>query len=119
MHLLARHGEVLASYSLNQHQAANETTLSVICERGVVRRESHLHRWRWVTRPDEPWNDEPHDPLPRDAAFMTQANAFLDALAAGTPPLCTLAEGLHTLQVNLAALASVASGGWQAIEGDS
>lgn len=119
VHLLARHGEVLASYSLNQHQAPNELSLTVICERGVVRWESHLHRWRWTIRPDEPWNDEPHDPLPRDAAFISQANSFLDALAGKSPPLCSLAEGLQTLRVNLAALASVESGSWQTVRGDS
>lgn len=117
VHLIARHGEVLASYSLNQHQALNELTLTVVCERGVVRWESHLNRWRWTIRPDEPWNDEPHEPLPRDAAFIAQAHSFLDALA-GQPPLCSLAEGLQTLRVNLAALASVASGHWQNVRGD-
>jgi len=115
VHLLARHGEVLGSYSLNQHQAANEVTLTVICEHGLARWESHLQRWRWMIGPDEPWNDETHDPLPRDAAFITQANAFLDALSGQRAPLCSLAEGLQTLRVNLAALASVETGGWQII----
>ncbi len=35
VHLLARHGRVQASYSLNQHQAPNEFTLTVVCERGT------------------------------------------------------------------------------------
>lgn len=118
VHLLARHGNVLANYSLNQHQAPNELTLTVICERGVVRWESHLNRWRWTIRPDEPWTDEPHEPLPRDAAFIAQAHSFLDAMAGQSPPLCSLAEGLQTLRVNLAALASVASGNWQTVRGD-
>jgi predicted dehydrogenase len=117
VHLLARHGKVLASYSLNQHQAANETTLTVICERGVARWESHMHHWRWMVHPDEPWNDESHDPLPRDAAFIAQANAFLDAVAGASPPLCSLTEGLQTLRVNLAALASIQAGGWQVVGG--
>jgi predicted dehydrogenase len=78
-----------------------------------------LNRWRWTVQPDEPWNDEPHDPLPRDAAFITQANSFLDALAGQSPPLCSLTEGLQTLRVNLAALASVESGSWQSVRGDS
>ena len=119
VHLLARHGEVLGSYSLNQHQGPNEVTLTVVCEHGVVRWESHLHRWRWVVCPDEPWNDEFHDPLSRDAAFITQANSFLDALGGQALPRCSLAEGLQTLRVNLAALASVESGSWQIVRGDS
>jgi predicted dehydrogenase len=119
VHVLARHGQVLASYSLNQHQAPNELTLTVICKRGVVRWESHLNRWRWTIGPDEPWKEESHEPLPRDAAFIAQAHAFLDAVAGTSPPPCSLAEGLQTLRVNLAALASAASGEWQAVRGDS
>src|SRR5262249_62426220 len=39
VHLLARHGSALASYSLNQHQAPNEMTLTVIGEQGTARCE--------------------------------------------------------------------------------
>jgi len=119
VHVLTRQGGVLGSYSLNQHQAPNELTLTVICERGAVRWESHAQRWRWMVRPDEPWHDEPYETLPRDAAFVIQAERFLDAVEGRVSPLCTLAEGLQTLRVNLAALASVESRSWQAIEGDS
>jgi predicted dehydrogenase len=114
-HVLSRHGDVLGSYSLNQHQAPNEITITVICERGTVRWESHAHRWRWMTKPDEPWHDEPHEPLPRDAAFNAQAHSFLDAVAGRAPSLCTLEEGLQTLRVNLAALASIECRGWQTV----
>ncbi len=110
-------GGVLGSYSLNQHQAPNEVTLTVICEQGTVRWESHAHRWRWMLRPDEAWHDEPHEPLPRDAAFVTQASRFLDAVEGVTKPLCTLDEGVQTLRVNLAALASVGSRSWQSVGG--
>ena len=113
VHLLARHGSVLASYNLNQHQAPNETTLTVVCEQGTARWESHCQRWRWMVRPDEPWHEEPHEPLPRDAAFIAQAQRFIDAVERKTQPACSLAEGLQTLRVNLAALASLESRGWQ------
>lgn len=113
VHVLTRQGGVLGSYSLNQHQAPNEVTLTVICEQGTVRWESHAQRWRWMLRPDEAWHDEPHEPLPRDAAFITQANRFLDAVEGLRMPLCTLDEGVQTLRVNLAALASVGSRSWQ------
>lgn len=114
-HVLARHGAVLGSYSLNQHQAPNEITLTVVCEQGTARWESHAQRWRWMTRPSEPWHDEPHEPLARDAAFITQANRFLDTIEGKASPVCSLDEGLQTLRVNLAALASVDSGGWKSI----
>ena len=115
VHVLTRHGRVLGCYSLNQYQAPNEMTITVVCEQGTARFENHRNRWRWMTRPDEPWHDEPHAPLPRDALFIHQANAFLDALEGHAPPLCSLEEGIQTLRVNLAALASVEQGTWQVI----
>lgn len=115
VHLLARHGEVLASYSMNQHQAANENTITVVCEQGTVRFEGHECRWRWMTSPGEAWHDEPHEPLERDSLFVAQANQFLDAVEGKFPVACSLDEGLQTLRVNLAALASVDGGGWQQI----
>lgn len=114
-HVLARHGGVLASYSLNQHQAPNETTLTVVCERGVVRCELHAQRWRWAVEPGGPWHDEPIAPVERDGPFVAQANSFLDAIEGRAPLPCPLAEGAQTLRVNLAALASLESRAWQEI----
>src|SRR5215217_6265260 len=39
VHVIARHGDLLASYSLNQHQAPNETMITVVCEGGTARFE--------------------------------------------------------------------------------
>jgi predicted dehydrogenase len=117
-HVLARHGEILASYSLNQYQAPNEVTLTVVCERGTARFEFHSHRWRWMTAPGDTWHDEVIAPLERDALFVAQAGTFLDAVEGRGPPACSLDEGLQTLRVNLAALASVESRGWQAVGGE-
>ncbi|HKB39213.1 MAG TPA: Gfo/Idh/MocA family oxidoreductase, partial [Gemmataceae bacterium] len=80
VHLLARHGSALASYSLNQHQAPNEISLTVVCDNGTARCEFHEHRWRWLTEPGGAWHDEPIAPLERDTLFVAQANAFLDAV---------------------------------------
>jgi predicted dehydrogenase len=117
VHLLARHGSVLASYSLNQHQAPNENMLTVVCEQGTVRWESHKHRWRWLTKPGEPWHDETSAPLERDALFIAQAHAFLDAVEGKTEFPCSLADGLQSLHVNVAALASLERGAWQTVTG--
>jgi predicted dehydrogenase len=116
-HVLARHGGLLASYSLNQYQAPNEVTITVVCERGTVRCEFHEHRWRWATVPGEAWHDEPIAPLEPDTIFVAQANAFLDAVENRGPPPCSIDEGLQTLRVNLAALASLESRGWEKIHG--
>ena len=114
--VLTRHGPVLGCYSINQHQAPNEMTITVVCERGTARFENHRNRWRWMIHPDEPWHDEPQEPLPRDALFIAQANAFLNTLDGRAAPLCSLDEGIQTLRVNLAALASLDERTWQTIE---
>jgi len=114
VHILARHNGVLASYNLNQYQAPDEKTLTVVCQRGTARFEYHRNRWRWMTRPGEPWHDEQGRPLERDVLFVRQAESFLDALEGRAAPLCRLEEGVHALRVNLAALASAEQGTWQA-----
>jgi predicted dehydrogenase len=115
VHLLARHGSVLACYCLNQHQAPNEMTVTVVCERGTIQCEFHQQRWRWMAEAGQPWHDEPVPPLERDAMFTTQADHFLDAIEGKHAPACSLEEGIQTLRVNLAALASAEQGTWQVI----
>jgi predicted dehydrogenase len=115
VHVLTRHGRALGCYSLNQHQAPNEITITVICDRGTARCELHQNRWRWMTQPGESWHDEQFPPVERDTPFLIQAHLFLDAVEGKAMPACSLEEGIHTLGVNLAALASVDEGTWQLI----
>jgi predicted dehydrogenase len=115
VHLLTRQGAALGCYCLNQHQAPNEITVTVVCERGTARFEFHHNRWRWMGRPDGAWHDEPTGPLERDSLFIAQANAFLDAVEGKAVPPCTLDDGVQTLRVNLAALASVDRSAWQSL----
>ena len=115
VHMIARHGGILASYSLNQYQAPNETVLTVVCTAGTCRWELHRNRWRWMLEPSGSWHDEELGPLERDTVFTRQAGDFLDALEGKRPPLCTLDEGIQTLRVNLAMLAAVDKGTWQSI----
>ena len=111
-HVLARHGDVLASYSLNQHQAPNEATITVICERGTARFEFHHCLWRSAVEPGSEWTDHCGAALERDTLFTRQANAFLDAVEGNVPPACTLEEALATLRVNIAVLRSAREGCW-------
>ncbi|MEZ6054277.1 MAG: Gfo/Idh/MocA family oxidoreductase [Planctomycetaceae bacterium] len=111
-HVITRHGDVLGSFSLNQHQAANESTLTIVCERGTIRVEMHRRRWLSCVEPDADWTVEGEFELERDDMFVTQANRFMDFLDGKAEPGCTLAEGIQTLRVNLAALQSVREGSW-------
>jgi hypothetical protein len=102
-------------YSLNEHQSPDEWTITVVCERGTARFENHRYRWRWMIEPDSTWHDESHEPFARDFLYIRQANRFLDVLERHASPACSLAEGVQTLRVNLAALASIDHGGWREI----
>jgi predicted dehydrogenase len=117
VHVVARHGGVMGCYSLNQHQAPNEATITVVCTDGTARFEYHQNRWRWMREPGGEWTDEDFGPLARDELFVRQAAAMLDAVEGKTPPVCTLAEARHTLSVNLAILRSHERRGWETIEG--
>lgn len=111
VHLIARHGSVMGSYSLNQFQCFNESTITVNCERGSTRFHFTLGFWQWVDQINGAWHDEKWPAMERDDLFKAQANLFLDALEGGDPPRCSLQQGLDTLKVNLAALRSADSGG--------
>jgi predicted dehydrogenase len=115
VHVLTRHGDLPGCFSLNQHQAPNEATITVVCERGTVRFEYHRHRWQWVTEPGGDWHDEAVQPLERDTLFIAQAEHFLDHLEDRSPPRCSLAEARQTLLVNRAILESVRTQMWQTI----
>ena len=117
VHVIARHGDLLASYSLNQHQAPNEFVITVVCERGTCRFELHRQRWAWMTRPDTAWQEEHFAGFERDDSFIAQANAFLDVIDGKAEPTCTLQEAVQTLAANLAVLASAEDGTWKRTDG--
>ena len=112
VHVIARHQEIPASYALNQHQAPNELTITVVCQSGTVRYELHENRWRWMSEPSSQWQDEVGPPIERDDLFVTQLNTFLNAIEHGAAPLCSMAEGIQTLRVNLAILKSIEQTRW-------
>jgi predicted dehydrogenase len=115
VHLLTRQRNVLGSYSLNQHQAPNELTLTIIGERGTLRWENERNRLSWMNAPGEKWHEQQFAPLERDSLFVSQAHAFLDAVEGRQPVLCSFDEGVQTLRVNLATLASVDQRCWQTV----
>jgi predicted dehydrogenase len=112
VHLITRHGDVMGSFSLNQHQAPNETTLTIVCERGTVRYEAHTARWLTCTEPNSGWKVEEEFQFERDDMFLTQASVFLDQLDGKAEPACSLLDARQTLCVNLAALKSIETRTW-------
>lgn len=112
--VLARHGEVLSTFSLNQFQSANETSITVACESGTVRFEVKHHRWCCVTQPDGPWENYPTHFKDRDDWFVSQSQSWLNAAVGQTRPLCSLTDAAQTLLATRAILDSLkCNGAWQ------
>lgn len=116
VNILTRHGNVLGSFSVNQHQPPNETTITVVCERGAARWETAANRWLSCSEPGAEWTVEQAYEAERDDYYINQADSFLDQIEGGGEPVCSLAEGIQTLKVNLAALRSAEGGAWETIE---
>ncbi|MBL9214045.1 MAG: Gfo/Idh/MocA family oxidoreductase [Opitutaceae bacterium] len=108
--ICARHRDVLASYTLNQFQAPNETTIQFHAAQGSVSVEFHRQRWGFLRAGEADWTW--HDaPVPeRDSHFIAQAAAFLDQVEGRPARLCTMEAALASLRFNLAALASADTG---------
>lgn len=111
VNLIAGHESgVLSSFSLNQFQAPNENTLSIHCEKGSIRAETHARRVGEMALGENEWRWQEFPVEERDAAFERQAHAFFDAMEGKPCHLSTLDEGIQTLRVNLAALESSDTG---------
>lgn len=115
VNVIARHGKIPGSYSLNQFQDANENTVTIACEKGTIRMDLHQSRIRWVDDPEKEWTNETIEPVERDTGFINQANLFLDTIEKKSPPLCSLDEALQTLKVNLAILQASDNHTWETI----
>jgi len=103
-------GGAMASYAINQFQAPNEATLSIHAAGGSLKVENSLDRVGEMAAGASEWSWHQLPAPDRDTAFVAQAHAFLDACDGKKDHLTTLAEGLQTLKVNLAALQSAANG---------
>lgn len=101
VHVIGRHGATLACYTLNQYQAPNELTLTLVFERATARLETHRSTLSWMERPGGDWRIEELEPSGPDAPFLRQAHSFLDTLEGKGPLLCSLEEGLQTLHATL------------------
>lgn len=115
VNVLARHDDtILASYATNQHQAPNESSITVVCSEGTLRLETKRSRWAWMTEPCGKWTEQTFQLPNQDDWFIRQEHAFLDHVEGKAAPLCSLAEGWQTLRVNRAALSSMDDdGAWR------
>lgn len=104
VNLIARHGNALATYSLNQYQAPNETSITVVGETGTTRWEAHRSRWLSLRQPGAEWEVRGSCTLERDDMFVEQARRTFQAIEGSGPVTCSIQEARQTLRVNLAVL---------------
>lgn len=115
VHVITRQNgdKVMGCYSLNQHQAPNENTVTVVCKKGTARWDLNNARWMSMAEPDAGWKTEFQFSTERDDIFVNQANIFMDAMEGKGNFACTLEEGLQTLRVNLTVLQAADKPNWQ------
>lgn len=112
--IMAKHGDVFATYSQNQFQPVNETSVLVACTDGVCKFMPALHTWYHATAPGSDWQAQPVNFATRDDWFTQQCIHWLQVVAGERESDCTLDEAVHTLAINQAALKSAsANGQWQ------
>jgi predicted dehydrogenase len=116
VHVLARHGRIMAAYLVNLHQLPAETVITVHCAAGTIRAELPENRLRWFTEADGKWSEQMFDPLDQAALEVEQAHQFLNAIEGLPARLCTLDQAIQTLRVNRAVIGSVQHRVWEARE---
>ncbi len=117
VHVITRQNgdKVMGCYSLNQHQAPNENTVTVVCKKGTARWDLNNARWMSMAEPEGGWKTEFQFSTERDDIFVSQANIFMDAMEGKGKFACSLEEGLQTLRVNLTNLQVADNPGWRTL----
>ncbi len=110
VHAMTRQGQVMGVFCVNQHQAPNETILTVLCEDGTLRFDLSRNELKWMREPCGSWEGPALPALQRDDWFIIQEHAFLDALEGHREPLCSLRDAYQTQCALAAAMASFANG---------
>jgi len=105
----------MGCYSLNQHQMPNESSITVIGDKGTARFELHNARWLSMVEPGGEWKVEYQFSLERDDIFIHQAGLYLDVLEGKAEPACSVTEALQTLRVNLALLSAAFNPNWRPV----
>jgi predicted dehydrogenase len=108
VHIIGRccGGRVLASVTLNQFMAPNETQIQLNGALGSLAIRFHEHRAGIFMLGDSGWTWTEPLVTERDDLFRAQAQNFISSIVKQEPPLCTLDDGLRAVAVNLAALRS-------------
>lgn len=119
VHVLARHGRMLAAYAINQHQLPRETSITIHCAGGTVRAELPQNRLLWMTDPDRNWSEQLFDPLDADAVELEQMHQFLNVMEGKPARLCTFDQAVQSLRVSRAVLSSVQHRAWVGSEAPS
>lgn len=114
VHVLARHGSVLASYVVSQHRLIPESVIEVHGSRGCLRVDFVAGTWASAQRPEGSWRV--HAARARLAdCFVAQAKEFLAAAGGRRGVRCELDEGIGTLRAVRATLSALRVPGWRSV----
>jgi len=107
-HLSARAagGKVMVSIALNQFMAPNQSRIQVNGTLGSVQIRMPEHQYALFMHGDTEWRTSETLITDRDEWFRRQARRFMQVLRGQAESACTVDDAAHTLQINLAALAS-------------
>jgi len=112
VNVLTRHGQVLGSFSLNQHQPVNEFVITVHGDRGSLRWRMKDHSWLIASDPGGDWIVRESFEHDRDGFYMLQAHGFLDYLEGKSGNPCPLEDAIATVRSTLAVLESRETSQW-------
>jgi len=107
VHVVARHGTILANYTVNQYQHVAEFTIDVHGNEGSLRADFVSNRWSSASVPDGEWSAQALPPFDRLQWFTRQAHVFLDVVEKRATPPCSLDQALNTLRAVRATLESI------------
>ena len=106
VHVTARAGGVMVSQTLNQFGAPNASCIQVNAKEGSMRLALHEQRYGTMRLGETEWDWSEQLLHERDDLFRLQAKHMVEACLGNREVLCSLDEGIRTLKVNMAALAS-------------
>lgn len=112
VHLLARHGRVMAAHSISQHQEVATFRVTVHGTAGSLGADFVSGELRQSSGPDGEWHRLDTQNVTTDRWFGLQAKTFLMVARGSLEPPCDLADGLETIRSVGAAIVSIREAVW-------
>lgn len=97
VHVIARHGATMASYSIAQHHSVAHFSVEIHGTKGSLRAEVFKDSLERSSGPDGTWIPVSVSSSANESMLVSQAKTFLEVIAGRAEPPCDLVGGLETL----------------------